>query len=206
MASFEKSPYFILFPQGLLGTPKIAGGLSVARLLDVGWRLGCQPSLLDQLLPLVDSSQQRYQLAVQYKRHRVAIDVPELTNLNGTRTKKLVEQILTSNKDRIGLLQYKDSLGGASEVDYINNILRVSVSTSNSAHLVRSLYFNFVDNAMEKLNLNSNHQKVAENIFLAESKRISHVFYFNSLFLSLYQRSLISFPGNAKLAAVKLCK
>lgn len=37
-------------------------------------------------------------------------------------------KVLTSDKDRIGLLRYRDSINDHNEIEYINNVLRVSVS------------------------------------------------------------------------------
>jgi hypothetical protein len=37
--------------------------------------LNAKPSLFDQLLPLTETSDKRYQLAKRYQRHRIVIDV-----------------------------------------------------------------------------------------------------------------------------------
>jgi len=97
-----------LLVKGLFGSPKIVAGLSIPRVLEIAWKMEGPPETFDQLLPLIESSQLRYQLAKRYNRHRIAIDV------------------LTSNKDRLALLRYRDSLSDAAEIEYVNNILKVS--------------------------------------------------------------------------------
>lgn len=59
----------------MFGLPKVAAGLSIPRMLDVAFKLQCQKNVLDQLLPLVESAQERYRLAKRYQRHRIVIDV-----------------------------------------------------------------------------------------------------------------------------------
>jgi len=103
-----KDPSPSLLAKGLFGAPKVVAGLSVPRVLEVAWKMEGPPQTFDQLLPLIESSQLRYQLAKRYNRHRIVID------------------ILTSNKDRLALLRYRDSLNDAAEMEYVNNILKVS--------------------------------------------------------------------------------
>ena len=59
----------------MFGAPKITAGLSIPRVLEIASTLNGKPNLFDQLLPLIDSIDKRYQLAKRYNRHRIAIDV-----------------------------------------------------------------------------------------------------------------------------------
>ncbi|KZS11101.1 Spermatogenesis-defective protein 39 [Daphnia magna] len=104
----NQDPLPILLVKGMFGAPKISASLSIPRILEIASNLNGKPNLFDQLLLLVEKSEKRYQLAKKYQRHRIVIDV------------------LISNKDRISLLQYRDSIDDQSEIDYINNTLRVS--------------------------------------------------------------------------------
>jgi hypothetical protein len=49
--------------------------ISVTRFLEVAHKLDCRPVILDQLLPFIESTQERCQLAKRYNRHRIVIDV-----------------------------------------------------------------------------------------------------------------------------------
>jgi len=101
-------PLPVLVTKGLFGSPKIVAGLSISRVLEIVWKMDGPSMIFDQLLPLIESSQLRCQLAKRYHRHRIVIDV------------------LTSNKDRLALLRYRDSVNDAAVVEYVNNILKVS--------------------------------------------------------------------------------
>jgi len=70
-----KDPSPSLLAKGLFGAPKVVAGLSVPRVLEVAWKMEGPPQTFDQLLPLIESSQLRYQLAKRYNRHRIVIDV-----------------------------------------------------------------------------------------------------------------------------------
>ena len=59
----------------MFGAPKIAAGLSIPRVLEIASNLNGKPNIFDHLLPLIDSTDKRYQLAKRYNRHRIAIDV-----------------------------------------------------------------------------------------------------------------------------------
>lgn len=59
----------------MFGAPKVAGGLSIPRILEIASTLDGQPKLFDQMLALIDQSEKRYQLAKRYQRHRIVIDV-----------------------------------------------------------------------------------------------------------------------------------
>lgn len=49
--------------------------VSVTRFLEVAHKLDCLPVILDQLLPFIEPTQERCQLAKRYNRHRIVIDV-----------------------------------------------------------------------------------------------------------------------------------
>ena len=59
----------------MFGAPKISANLSISRILEIASNLNAKPSLFDQLLPLTETSDKRYQLAKRYQRHRIVIDV-----------------------------------------------------------------------------------------------------------------------------------
>lgn len=65
----------------MFGALKITAGLSIPRVLEIASHLNGKPNLFDQLLPLIDSSDKRYQLAKRYNRHRIVIDVTIITLL-----------------------------------------------------------------------------------------------------------------------------
>ena len=59
----------------MFGAPKISANLSISRILEIASNLNGKPNLFDQLLPLTETSEKRYQLAKRYQRHRIVIDV-----------------------------------------------------------------------------------------------------------------------------------
>ena len=128
--------------QGIFGSPKVIAGLPIRRLLEIAWKMGGPHDLFDQLLPLVESSQLRCQLAKRFNRHRIVINVRWITRTSYVIWFLLLQffdynfiyaQEFTSNKDRLALLQYRDSIVEAGEIEYINSVLKVSVG----------LYFHF---------------------------------------------------------------
>ena len=72
--SFSNKSWFY-HHQGLFGSPKIVAGLSISRVLEIVWKMDGPSMIFDQLLPLIESSQLRCQLAKRYHRHRIVIDV-----------------------------------------------------------------------------------------------------------------------------------
>lgn len=137
----------------MFGAPKLTAQLSIPRILEVAWKLDAQPSLYDQLIPLVESSEERCKLGKKYQRHRIVIDViQDCINLTEFEWTKITIshrfQVLTSFKDRMGLLKYRDALTDRGDVDYVNNILRVSV-----INFVISLKFEIVFYMVNDINL-----------------------------------------------------
>ena len=59
----------------MFGAPKISANLSISRILEIASNLNGSPNLFDQLIPLTETSDKRYQLAKRYQRHRIVIDV-----------------------------------------------------------------------------------------------------------------------------------
>lgn len=60
----------------MFGAPKVAGGLSITRILQIASALNNSlPSIFDQLITLIESSEKKLQLAKRYQRHRIVIDV-----------------------------------------------------------------------------------------------------------------------------------
>jgi hypothetical protein len=59
----------------MFGAPKISANLSISRILEIASNLNGKPNLFDQLFPLTETSEKRYQLAKRYQRHRIVIDV-----------------------------------------------------------------------------------------------------------------------------------
>lgn len=49
--------------------------VSIPRFLEVAHKLDCKPVIFDQLLPFIESAQERCQLGKRYQRHRIVIDV-----------------------------------------------------------------------------------------------------------------------------------
>lgn len=59
----------------MFGAPKLTAGISIPRLLEVSSKMNASPVLFDQLLPLIESSEEKCKLAKKYQRHRIVIDV-----------------------------------------------------------------------------------------------------------------------------------
>lgn len=59
----------------MFGAPKLTTNLSIPRILEVAQQLNAQPALYDQLIPLIESSDERCKLGKRYHRHRIVIDV-----------------------------------------------------------------------------------------------------------------------------------
>jgi len=53
----------------------MSSSVSVTRFLEVAHKLDCRPVIFDQLLPFIESSQERCHLGKRYHRHRIVIDV-----------------------------------------------------------------------------------------------------------------------------------